>query len=38
MSQCRDNAWQPTFVHDIDRPEPNGAPFYVAWRAQKADF
>jgi hypothetical protein len=29
MSQCRDNSWQPTFVHDIDRPEPNGAPFYV---------
>jgi hypothetical protein len=29
MAQCRDNSWQPTFVHDIDRPEPNGAPYYV---------
>lgn len=29
MAPCRDNSWQPTFVHDIDRPEPNGAPFYV---------
>jgi len=29
MAQCRDNFWQPTFVHDVDRPEPNGGPFYV---------
>jgi hypothetical protein len=26
MSQCRDNSWQPTFVHDIDRPD---GPYYV---------
>jgi hypothetical protein len=29
MSECLDNHWQPTFVHDVDRPEPSGAPFYV---------
>lgn len=26
MSQCVDNHWQPTFVHDIDRPD---GPYYV---------
>lgn len=29
MAECRDDSWHPTFVHDVDRPEPNGAPFYV---------
>jgi hypothetical protein len=26
MAECRDNFWQPTFVHDIDRPD---GPYYV---------
>lgn len=26
MSECRDNHWQPTFVHDLDRPD---GPYYV---------
>jgi len=26
MSECRDNHWQPTFVHDLDKPD---GPYYV---------
>jgi len=26
MAECTDNHWQPTFVHDIDRPD---GPYYV---------
>lgn len=29
MAECKDDFWQPTFVHDVDNPEPNGAPYYV---------
>ena len=26
MAECRDNNWQPTFVHDVDKPD---GPYYV---------
>lgn len=31
MAQCKNDLWQPTFVHDIDRPD---GPYYVMENGQ----